>query len=152
MRLFMASLTKFCLQNQKCYFGHVHRSFTPALFLSSARQSRAIILNRDQVLSMYMSKRYDYQTNKENTQRPLLFMLQRKGKWDLGVTGRTCPSPPTLALGRFLFYLFFRNPYFACSQVLLLGSPVSELVLFLLYDLSFPCGYFWSAISSFTLL
>ena len=31
---------------------------------------------------------------------------------------------------------------------MLLGSLVSELFLFLLYDLSFPCRYFWSATSS----
>ena len=50
-----------------------------------------------------------------------------------------------------LILTFFRNPYFAYSQVLPLGSLVSELFLFLLYDLSFPCGYFWSATTSFTL-
>ena len=41
---------------------------------------------------------------------------------------------------------FIRNPYFAYSQVLPLGSLVSELFLFLLYNLSFPCGvgtFFW---------
>ena len=66
MKLFMAILTTFCLRNQKCYFGHVLRSFNPALFYHqhSARQSKAIIFNCDQVLSMYMSKRYNYQTNK----------------------------------------------------------------------------------------
>ena len=40
---------------------------------------------------------------------------------------------------------YFRNPYYAYSQVLLFGSLVSELFLFLLDDLSFPCGYFFSA-------
>ena len=39
----------------------------------------------------------------------------------------------------------FEISNFACSHVLLLGSLVSELFLFLLYDLSFPCGYFFSA-------
>ena len=43
-----------------------------------------------------------------------------------------------------LILIFFRNHYFACSQVLPLGSLVSELFLFLLCDLSFPCGYFFS--------
>ena len=47
--------------------------------------------------------------------------------------------------------IFLRNPYFAHSQVLLIGSLVSELFSFLLFDLSFPSGYFWSATSSFTL-
>ena len=32
---------------------------------------------------------------------------------------------------------------FACSQVVTIASLVSELFLFLLYDLSFPCGYFF---------
>ena len=44
-----------------------------------------------------------------------------------------------------LILTFFRNHYFAYSQVLPLGSLVSKLFLFLLCDLSFPCGYFFSA-------
>ena len=44
-----------------------------------------------------------------------------------------------------LILTFFRNPYFAYSQVLPLGPLVSELFLFLLYDLSCPCGYFFLA-------
>ena len=35
-----------------------------------------------------------------------------------------------------LISTFFRKPYFACSQVMLLGSLVSELLLFLLKDLA----------------
>ena len=50
--------------------------------------------------------------------------------------------PPARAI---LILTFFRNPYFAFSQVLPLGSLVSKLFLFLLYDLSFPCGYFFLA-------
>ena len=42
-----------------------------------------------------------------------------------------------------LILTFFRNHYFACSQVLPLASRFSKLFLFLLYDLSFPCGYFF---------
>ena len=37
-----------------------------------------------------------------------------------------------------LILIFFRKPYFVGSQVMLLGSLVSELFLFLLYNLSFP--------------
>ena len=49
-----------------------------------------------------------------------------------------------LLLSRVILILtFFRNHYFACSQVLPLGSMVSKLFLFLLYDLSFPCRYFF---------
>ena len=44
-----------------------------------------------------------------------------------------------------LILTFFRNHYFACSQVLPLASRFSKLFLFLLYDLSFPCRYFFSA-------
>ena len=40
---------------------------------------------------------------------------------------------------------FFRNHYFACSQVLPLASRFSKLFLFSLYDLSFPCRCFFSA-------
>ena len=36
-------------------------------------------------------------------------------------------------------------------QVVTFCSQISELFLFLLYDLSFRCPYFWSATSSFTL-
>ena len=39
----------------------------------------------------------------------------------------------------------------SCSQVMLPCSLVSGLFLFLLYELSFPLGYLWSATSSFTL-
>ena len=46
---------------------------------------------------------------------------------------------------RILILTFFRNHYFACSQVLPLASRFSKLFLFLLYDLSFPCRYFFSA-------
>ena len=44
-----------------------------------------------------------------------------------------------------LILTFFRNHYFACSQVLPLASRFSKLFLFLLYDLSFPCRYYFSA-------
>ena len=43
------------------------------------------------------------------------------------------------------YFKKFKILNFACSQVLLLGSLASELFLLLLYDLSFPCGYFFSA-------
>ena len=49
------------------------------------------------------------------------------------------------------YFTKFETSNFACPQVMLLGSLVSEQLLFLLYNLSFPCGYFWSATSSFTL-
>ena len=42
-------------------------------------------------------------------------------------------------------------PYFAFPQVMLLGSLISELFLFSLFYLSFPCCYFFSANSSFIL-
>ena len=44
-----------------------------------------------------------------------------------------------------LILTFFRNHYFACSQVLPLASRFSKLFLFSLCDLSFPCRYFFSA-------
>ena len=37
-----------------------------------------------------------------------------------------------------LILIFFGKSYFVGSQVMLLGSLVSELFLFLLYNLSFP--------------
>ena len=53
-----------------------------------------------------------------------------------------CKSFQPKILGRFYFKKF-KILNFACSQVLPLDSLVSELFLFLLYDLSFPCGYFF---------
>ena len=40
-----------------------------------------------------------------------------------------------------IIIFFFRKPYFVGSQVMLLDSLVSELFLFLLYNLSFPKQY-----------
>ena len=47
--------------------------------------------------------------------------------------------------GAILISTFFRDPYFAYSQVLPPGTLVSDVFLFLLYDLSFPCGYLFLA-------
>ena len=45
---------------------------------------------------------------------------------------------------RDFYFKKFEINNFACSHVLFLGSLVSELFLFLLYDLSLPVGtFFW---------
>ena len=77
---------------------------------------------------------------------PLRQMIQRLLLLKPGYSREACGVG-----GLFLNLFFFRNSYPAYPQVMLLGLLFSELFLFSLYDLSFPCGYFWVSDFSFTL-
>ena len=69
-----------------------------------------------------------------------LAVLDVRCSWGTKITDS---YPPDYGGRVILILMNFWISNFACSQVVTIASLVSELFLFLLYDLSFPCGYFF---------